>query len=145
VEKRTPVQWYCLVFGAVLVLVGILGFLVDSSFDTGSSISGDKLLGIFEVNGSHNLVHIGSGALLLGMAGGRLSARITGIGFGVVYGAVAIIGLIDGRDVLTLLPVNAPDNVLHIIISALGIIAGIVSTSSYDDRPAPGAEPVARG
>jgi hypothetical protein len=131
-HPRTPAQWYCLVFGAVLLLVGILGFIVDATFDTGGALDGDSLVG-FEVNGWHNVVHIASGVFLLAMSPRRASARAGAIGFGVVYGIVAIIGLVDGNDVLTLIPVNPADNVLHIVISAVGIVSGIVSKGTYDD------------
>src|SRR5687767_12218717 len=70
---RTPAQWYCLLAGAALLLAGIVGFFVDSSFDTGSNIDGDALVG-FEVNGFHNLVHIASGLLLLAASAKRKSA-----------------------------------------------------------------------
>ena len=61
-DDKTPAQLYSLVFGAVLLLVGILGFIANSSFDTGSGVQGDNLIA-FEVNGWHNLVHLASGAL----------------------------------------------------------------------------------
>jgi hypothetical protein len=34
---------------------------------------------------------------------------------------------VDGNDVLGLIPVNAADNVLHLLIAALGIAAGLAS------------------
>ena len=132
---KTPAQWYCYLGGAALLLAGIIGFLADADFNTGSDINGDKLLGIFEVNGIHNLIHIASGLLLLAASPKRASARAVAIGFGLVYGIVTIIGLIDGKDVLGLIPVNPADNVLHIALSALGLITGFMSRGS-DDVPA---------
>jgi hypothetical protein len=130
-HPRTPAQWYCLIFGATLLLAGLLGFIVDATFDTGSRLDGDKLI-VFEVNGWHNVVHIASGLFLLAVSPKRASARAGAIAFGVVYGIVAIIGLVDGNDVLTLIPVNPADNVLHIAISAAGIVSGLVSKGEYD-------------
>ena len=139
---RTIAQWYCYVFGATLLLAGILGFIVDQDFDTATTddsprgfVNGDLLLGL-EVNGWHNLVHIASGLLLLALATKRRSARLGAIGFGVVYAAVAIIGLIDGEDIFGVLPVNTPDNLLHIAIAALGILAGLLSRDHDDHRRA---------
>ena len=83
-DVRTPAQWYCLVFGAVLVLAGLLGFAFDATFDTGSDINGSKLIGIFEVNAIHNLVHIASRAVLLALAPKRASARLAALTFGIV-------------------------------------------------------------
>ena len=130
---RTPAQWYCLLGGAALLVAGILGFVADAGFDTGSNVDGDKLLGIFEVNGWHNIVHILSGLLLLGAAAKRASAKAVAIGFGLVYGLVAIYGLIDGSDVIGLIPINGPDNVLHVALAAAGVLAGFASRA--DDEP----------
>jgi hypothetical protein len=126
-DERTPAQWYCLLGGAALLLAGIVGFIADSGFDTGSNLDGDKLIGIFEVNGWHNVVHVLSGLLLLGASSKRTSAKTVAIGFGVVYGIVALYGLIDGSDVIGLIPINGPDNVLHIALAAAGILAGVAS------------------
>ena len=127
-EGRTPAQWFAYLVGAVLVLVGIVGFFADSGFDTGTSgLTGDELLGIFEVNGWHNVVHILTGLLLLGVAGKRKTAKAGVLLFGVAYGLVTLIGLIDGEDVLGLFPVNPADNVLHIALTATAILAALAS------------------
>jgi Domain of unknown function (DUF4383) len=126
-RRRTPAQWYCLLAGASLLLAGILGFFADSGFDTGDGIQGDELLSIFEVNGIHNLIHIASGLVLLAASPKRASARLVAIGFGLVYGLVTVIGLIDGEDVLGLIPVNAADNVLHLALTALAFLAAFAS------------------
>src|SRR5215208_751910 len=94
--ERAPAQWYTLIFGATLLLVGLVGFAADAGFDVGSDIDGDKLLGIFEVSGIHNLIHLASGALLLATAPKRASARLAALGFGAVYLLVTIIGFIQG-------------------------------------------------
>jgi hypothetical protein len=124
---RTPAQLFAYLVGAVLVVVGLVGFIADSSFETGSGINGDKLLGIFEINGIHNLVHIASGLLLLAIAPKRATAKTGVIAFGVIYGVVTLIGLIDGETVLGLLPVNPADNVLHIALTATALLAGVAS------------------
>jgi Domain of unknown function (DUF4383) len=134
----TPAQWYCLAAGLALLLAGVFGFVSDSTFDVGGALNGHGFLG-FEVNGWHNVVHVLSGVLLLAAFRRRGPARTVALGFGVVYGIVAIIGLIDGNDVLGLIPVNAADNVLHIALSALGIGTALVSRGSYDrERPVAG-------
>lgn len=126
--SKTPAQLFAYLAGAVLVVVGLVGFAADSSFATGSGIDGDKLLGIFEVNGIHNLVHIASGLVLLAIAPKRAIARYGVLAFGAVYALVTLIGLIDGETVLGLLPVNPADNVLHIALTAAALVAGAVSS-----------------
>jgi hypothetical protein len=130
---RTPAQVYALVFGITLLVVGIVGFFVDSSFDVGSGIQGDDLI-VFEVNGWHNLVHIASGVLGLALMGRADTARLYALGFGAVYLVVTIWGFIDGSDVLGLIPVNSADNWLHVAIAVTGILAGLAS----DPRRHPG-------
>jgi hypothetical protein len=125
-DDRTPAQWYSLVAGAVLLLVGILGFLVEANFDFGSDVEGDSLLG-FEINGTHNLVHLASGALGLLAFRRRDTAKTFALAFGAVYLVVAIIGLIQGDHVLGIIPVNGADHVLHLLLALAGLGAGFVS------------------
>jgi hypothetical protein len=137
-RRMAPAQWYCLLVGLSLLLAGALGFLADASFDTGAGADGDRLgnadgqlqgdgfLG-FEVNAWHNIVHLLSGLVLLAAFRRRGPAKAVALGFGVVYGLVAIIGLIDGSDVLGIIPVNGADNVLHVALSALGILTSLMS------------------
>jgi hypothetical protein len=131
-DKRTPAQWYCVVFGGTLLLVGLIGFLANASFVTGKELEDDPLLGLFDVNGWHNVVHVASGAVLLAFAKKRATAKLAALTFGVVYGLVTLIGFIDGSDVLAIIPTNSADNFLHLAISALAIAAGLAS--SGDDR-----------
>jgi hypothetical protein len=141
---RTPAQWYCLLAGLGLLLAGIFGFFADSTFDTGSTpdpeggnvdgaLQGDSFLG-FEVNGWHNIVHLLSGLLLLAAFRKRKSAKTVALAFGIVYGLVALIGLIDGNDVLGFIPINPADNILHLALSALGIISALLSRGDDHDK-----------
>ncbi len=128
-DRYTPAQIYSLVFGATLLLVGILGFVADASFDAGSNVQGSNFIA-FEVNGWHNLVHIASGALGLALWRNAATARTFALGFGAVYAVVTLWGFVDGNDVLGLIPVNAADNVLHLAIAAAGIAAGLMSRTT---------------
>src|SRR4051812_35039074 len=93
--RRTFAQWFCVVAGAVLAVVGLLGFFADASFDTGSAIQGDHFVGL-EVNGWGNLVHLVSGLVLLAAANTRPTAKTAAIVFAAVYGFATLWGLIDG-------------------------------------------------
>ena len=135
---KTLAQKYCLLTGIVLIAIGILGFLAEGSFATGDGLQGGSLLG-FEVNGWHNLVHLASGLVLLAAANTRPSAKTVAIGFGVVYAIVFLIGLIQGDEVLGILPVNGADHVLHFLLAAAGIAAGLASaTTKASQRRRPG-------
>jgi hypothetical protein len=128
---RSAAQWFCLIVGATLVVVGLLGFLAEAKFDTSAggdpgALDGENFL-LFEVNGWHNIVHIASGLFLLALAGMHRTARTAALAFGAIYAVVTVIGLIDGHDVLGLIPVNPADNVLHILLTVAALAAGLVS------------------
>jgi hypothetical protein len=137
--RKSPAQVYALTFGLTLLLVGILGFFYTADFSTGSASSEpgnkDAVLGLFDVNGWHNVVHILSGLLGLALAGSWSGARLYAIGFGATYLLVAGLGFAvgDGESILGLIPVNTADNWLHVAIAALGLLAGAITPSS----PAP--------
>ena len=139
---KTLAQRYCLLAGVALLLVGILGFLAEGSFETGDALQGGSFLG-FEVNGWHNLVHIISGIVLLGAANTRPTAKTVAMGFGFVYALVFLIGLVQGDEVLGVIPINGPDHVLHFLLAAAGIAAGLVSatTKASQRRRGAGVEP----
>jgi Domain of unknown function (DUF4383) len=67
-ETASPARLYCTLVGAVLVIVGILGFFWEASFATGDSLKSDDVIGILAVNGWHNVVHLLIGLLLLAAA-----------------------------------------------------------------------------
>jgi uncharacterized protein DUF4383 len=131
-SRWTLAQLYSLVVGAALLLAGIAGFLVDSSFGPlGSNVEGDNLV-LFEVNGIHNIVHVASGALGLAMWRSPASARVFALGFGAVYLLVTVLGFAMGDNVLGIIPINAADNVLHLAIAALGLAVGLTSRTSAE-------------
>ena len=107
-----------LVLGSVFVLVGILGFVMPS-----------PLLGIFEVNMLHNIVHLASGGLtLLAATQGIGAMRLWGKLFGLVYLVVAILGFVmPGGDLFGLMHVNMADNVLHVALAAVFLYVGFLA------------------
>jgi hypothetical protein len=128
--RRSQAQVYALLIGAVLTIAGIAGFFYNSDFTSDKSVR-DAILGILDVNGWHNVFHIATGVLGLVAAGSYASARSYALGFGIVYIAVAIWGFIvgDGDSILSILPVNTADNVLHLLIGVSGIAAGTATRS----------------
>jgi hypothetical protein len=103
--------------GSVLLLAGVLGFFQN------------PLLGLFEVNAVHNVVHLASGALtLLAARQGIGAMRIWGKTFGLVYLAVAIAGwLAPGGDLFGLMHLNLPDNVLHVALAMVFLYFGLLA------------------
>ncbi len=121
-----------LVFGAVLLLVGVLGF-VPAFTPNGN------LLGLFAVNGIHNWVHILTG--IVGLAAGMgsvQSAKMYFQVFGVVYALVAVLGLFMGDGLLLgLVEINMSDNLLHIVIAAVALYLGFGTRADKVEAPAP--------
>jgi len=126
--KRSPAQLYCLIFGALLTIAGIVGFFYNSEFTSDKSVR-DAVFGILDVNGWHNVVHIGTGVLGLLFAANYTSARGYALALGAVYIMVAIWGFIigNGDSILSIVPVNTADNFLHLLIGVAGITAGIAT------------------
>jgi hypothetical protein len=123
--QRSPAQLYALIFGAVLTVADIVGFFYNSEFTSDKSVR-DAVLGILDVNGGHSVVHILTGIVGLAVAANYSASRSYALGMGVVYIAVAIWGFIigDGDSILSIIPVNTEDNVLHLLIGIAGIAAG---------------------
>jgi hypothetical protein len=143
-DDSSPARLYCLLVGAVLVVAGIIGFFYESSFATGDSIKESDVFGILGVNGWHNVVHIAIGALLLAAAGS--AARPAALFVGVLYLVLCILGFIATGDngisfiaendtLLKAVPVNNEDNVLHLVLGILGVLAAVASRPT--GRPAP--------
>ncbi len=133
---KTPAQLYALVLGVVLVAVGIVGFAWSAAFGTPGE-SGE-ILGLFAVNGWHNVVHLASGAVGLAVAGSAAGSRTYALGFGAVYLAVTIWGFAvgSGGAILDLIAINHGDNLLHLGIALAGLVIGALSPVTGARRPA---------
>jgi hypothetical protein len=128
-DERSPAQVFALVIGLTLVVAGIAGFFYNASFATGDDLPRDAVIGLLDVNGWHDLVHIVSGVIGLLLAGSYDGARLFALAGGAVYLVVAIVGFIagDGGEIAGLVPVNTEDNVLHLLIAIAGLGAGLAT------------------
>jgi hypothetical protein len=130
--ERSPTQVYALVIGGTLVTAGIVGFFYNASFGSGNGTSRDAVLGILDVNGWHNVVHIASGAVGLLVARSYGGSRAYALGLGAVYLVVALLGFLagDGGEIVNLIPVNTEDNFLHLLIGIAGVGAGLATPAT---------------
>ncbi|HET9142634.1 DUF4383 domain-containing protein [Actinophytocola sp.] len=109
-------------FGATYVVVGLLGFTVSGEHAFAGE-HGGHLLGIFAVNGLHNVVHLLVGAALIAAAAaGTAVSKAVNTVVGAVYLLVGVVGVLIGSGSLNLLALNAPDHALH-FASAVALIA----------------------
>jgi Domain of unknown function (DUF4383) len=127
-DSYSPASLYAGLVGAVLLLVGIVGFLYSASFGDPGEV--DAVIGVFDVNAWHNIVHILSGAVgLIAFRAGPAASRTYALAFGLIYLVVAIWGTILGSQeaILGFLPVNTEDNILHAVLAVVGIGAYLAS------------------
>jgi Domain of unknown function (DUF4383) len=113
-------QILALVFGAVYLLVGIVGFFVTGFDNFASNDQHETLLG-FMINPLHNIVHILVGLAGLLLARTLAGARTYGWLLAVAYAAVFVYGLIAAGESWDFLNINAADNVLHLVTALVGL------------------------
>jgi hypothetical protein len=125
--------------GIVFILVGILGFVVP------------EIMGM-HLSPAHNLVHLVSGAaaLYFGLKGTLAQAKTFALLFGLVYGALGVVGFLAGSPgspteghpgpqddrLFSLLPgtleFGTADHIVHIAIGALFLIGALATRTSAD-------------
>lgn len=103
------------VAGVVFIVLGLLGFV------------NDPILGIFEVDALHNIVHLASGILALIFASqGESQARMFALVLGVVYALVTILGFMTGEGkILGLISTNGADQWLHLVLTVVFLVVGL--------------------
>jgi len=112
--------------GAVFIVVGLLGFTVSGGHSIAGH-TGGQLLGLFQVNSLHNLVHLAVGAVMVAAAiAGTRAAKAANTIIGVVYLALGVAGLfITGDNPLNIVALNGADNGLHLVIGAVLVAVGL--------------------
>lgn len=128
--RTSPNRLTATAFGAVYLLVGLLGFVVTSAL--GFFATEGRNLIIFEVNPLHNIIHLAIGAALLyaGLTNTQL-ARTVNASVGAVYLLVGIVGLFLLSSPLNIIALNGADNVLHLASAVLLLGVGL----SLDKSP----------
>lgn len=106
-EAPSPARLYAAVVGALLVVLGILGFFYDASF--GALDSYEEAFAGLKVNGWLNLFFLATGSLGVLVAGA--SSRTYALGIGLPYTLLAIVGWGSGW--------------LFLTIGVLGIVAAL--------------------
>lgn len=134
---RTPGELIAAALGAVYVLVGIIGFFVTSGVGFAAT-KGNDLLGVFQVNPLHNIVHLAIGvALLAAFYAGAAATRAVATVIGAVYLIVGVAGFfVKGTDA-NILALNLPDHLLHLGTgAALLVAAALTRDAAVRARPA---------
>ncbi|MBW4096406.1 MAG: DUF4383 domain-containing protein [Acidobacteria bacterium] len=122
--RTSPNRLLATIFGAVYLLVGLVGFLVTSG--VGFFATEGRNLIIFEVNPLHNIIHLAIGAALL-IAGlsSVTAAKTANSTVGAVYLLVGIVGLFLTTSALNIIALNGADNVLHLASALVLLTVGL--------------------
>ena len=123
--RMSPNRLVTTVFGAVYVLVGLLGFAVTGGVGF-IATEGNLLLGIFAVNPLHNIAHllIGAALLIAGIAGVR-AAKGVNVVVGAAYLLLGIAGFFLVGTAANILALNVPDHFLHLGSAVLLLAVGL--------------------
>ena len=112
--RSSPNRLVGTIFGAVYIVVGLLGFAYTGGVSF-LATEGGLLLGIFMVNPLHNVAHLLIGAALL--IGGLTSARAAktvNIIVGAAYLLLGVVGFFLVGTALNVLALNTFDHFLHL-------------------------------
>ena len=125
---RTLPQTIALAFGAIYLLVGIVGFFITGFSDFFGHT--DKTLLGFEINGMHNVVHLVIGIAGLVLARTLAGARSYGWLLAVGYGAAFVYGLFATDKDWDFLSLNWADNILHLATAVVGLVIALLPVRS---------------
>lgn len=109
---------YVVLSGAILVVVGIVGFFQHEMFN-------------LTFPPAHNVFHLVSGVIALWAGFGKNvdGPRRFGLTFGTIYTLVAIAGFAGMRDLGPMqLDLNTHFNFIHLGVGLLSLVAGLIST-----------------
>lgn len=132
--RTSPNRLVAVTFGAVYLVVGLLGFAVTGGVSF-LATEGGLLLGIFMVNPAHNVAHLLIGAALLvsGLASVR-AAKGANTVVGAAYLLLGIVGFFLVGTAANVLALNTFDHFLH-LASALVLLAVGLSADRSAERP----------
>ncbi len=121
-NTNTVMGWATLA-GIVLVAAGLLGFL-------NTSIAGDGANAILAVDSIHNIVHILTGLVALGIAFGLKGEQQVNavIGFGILY-VIIFVAVLASPTLFGLFKVsaNAPIHVIHALVAVVSLAVGYMA------------------
>jgi hypothetical protein len=120
-EPASPARLYATAVGALLVVLGIVGFFYGSSFGSPGTL--DHTLGVLRTNGWGNLLWAALGALGLLLAG--VASRAYALGAGLLLTVLGVWGLAldPGSAILGFLPAAGGDEALDLVLGILGLLA----------------------
>ncbi|MFE5670284.1 DUF4383 domain-containing protein [Agromyces sp. NPDC056523] len=134
--SRSPNRIIATVFGAVYLLVGLLGFAVTGGIGF-IATEGGLLLGVFAVNPLHNVAHllIGGALLIAGVASAR-AAKLVNTIVGATYLLLGVVGFFLAGTAANILALNTADHFLHLASAIVLLAVGLATERAGSARPA---------
>ena len=134
--RTSPNRLVAVIFGAVYLLVGLLGFAVTGGVGF-IATDGGLLLGIFEVNPLHNIAHllIGAALLIAGLSSVR-AAKGVNTTVGAVYLLLGIVGFFLVGTAANILALNTADHFLHLASAIVLLGVGLGADRGTSTRSA---------
>lgn len=134
-HDRAPIQMASAGVGGLLIALGVVGFVPGitnpyAALDFAGMSSTAEILGIFQVSGLLNMIHLASGVVGLVCQRRPLWSRNFLLWCGIFYVALFLFGLLvqlQNSDA-NFIPVNSSDNFLHLVIG-FGMIAASIFAS----------------
>lgn len=111
----TTTQRVAQVFGAVFVLVGLLGFFVTGGSMDAHMETAPRLLGLFPVNVLHNLVHLAFGVWGIVASRSWGAAKTYCQVAGVIYLVLTVLGFVS-PETFGMIPIGGNDIWLHAVL-----------------------------
>ena len=136
--RTSPNRLVAVVFGAVYLVVGLLGFAVTGGVSF-LATEGGMLLGVFMVNPLHNVAHllIGAALLISGLVSAK-AAKITNIVVGAAYLLLGVVGFFLAGTAVNILALNTFDHFLHLASAILLLAVGVGAERESKARVAMG-------
>lgn len=120
-DAPSPARLFATAGGATLVVIGIVGFFYSASFGSPGEVG--EAFGAFAVNGWDNVLHALTGAI--GLIAADYASRRYSLSIGLLYFVLGFWGFAvgSGEAVLGFLPVSTGDNLFHLVLGCLGLLA----------------------
>src|SRR5918995_5957471 len=134
--RNSPNRIVGVVFGAVYILVGLLGFAYTGGVSF-IATEGGLLLGIFQVNPLHNIAHllIGAALLIAGLKSVK-AAKTVNVVVGATYLLLGIVGFFLVNTAANILALNTADHFLHLASALVLLATGIAADKNVSTRTA---------
>ena len=132
--RTSPNRLLATVFGAIYLVVGLLGFAVTGGLSF-IATEGNLLLGLFAVNPLHNIAHllIGAALLIAGLSN-VAAARSVNTAVGAVYLLLGIVGFFLVGTAFNILALNTADHFLHLGSAIVLLGVGLAADKSVRNR-----------